>query len=181
MGPWYIILLFFNLPISRADLKQSNQIVTIRYIKQRGVIIIKNVIQNQRTKYIFWFMIFCDNTHNPLVSCSPPPAPTLGRVQLKKKNHTFEQFFIFWISKMFQISVNYLVSSGKTWQNGFGLNFCSSGWRRLKFMTSMPKYQNLPCKNMSINQKLPINMTKFKNSVKANFQKYQVLRWNIDL
>ena len=28
------ILFFFNLPIRRADLKQSNQIVIIRYIKQ---------------------------------------------------------------------------------------------------------------------------------------------------
>ena len=88
-------LFFFNLPIRRADLKQSNQIVTIRYIKQRGEIIIKNVIQNQRTKYIFWLMIFCDNTHNPLVSCSPPPAPTLGRVQLKKKSDSWLGNFSF--------------------------------------------------------------------------------------
>ena len=106
----------------------------------------------------------------------------LGWVILHMSQNIYKlQYNFFRIIKINIYLHAYLVSSGKTWQNGFGLNFCSSGWSRLKFMTSMPKYQNFPCKNMSMNQKLPINMTKFKNSVKANFQKYHVLRWNMDL
>ena len=76
-----------SLHIRIYDLIGSKNIVTIRYIMPKGVMIaIKNVIQNHKAKYIFWLMLFWVSIHKWFLFSWPPAVPTSGTVQLKNMN-----------------------------------------------------------------------------------------------
>ena len=76
-----------SLHIRIYDLIGSKNIVTIRYIMPKGVMIaIKNVIQNHKAKYIFWLILFWVSIHKWFLFSWPPAVPTSGTEQLKNMN-----------------------------------------------------------------------------------------------